>query len=125
MERLVAFEARSRWSLGCQHFLAADTVCVSLGSSRPTCSAWIAEFGARSLFHAGWFERRPGRQVLQPRNPIAQLLVLGLRSSPGRLDRRELICEMGHMVFEAMKPPRQINDEPTQTIGVQRLKGII
>ena len=98
---------------------------VACQATPPPWTAALANLPFRDLVHAGRFERRARRQVLQPRDLIAQFLVLDLQGGPGRLGCRELIAQVGHLVLERLKPLQQITHEPTQTAGAQRPKGII
>ncbi|WP_373568588.1 hypothetical protein [Paracoccus actinidiae] len=71
------------------------------------------------------FERRPRRQVLQPGNLIAQVLVLGLQGSTSHFGLLELVPQLGHLRLKCSKPLRQIDNEPAQGVGRQRLRSIV
>ncbi|WP_265501975.1 hypothetical protein [Paracoccus beibuensis] len=122
----ISLGARSScWSLSYEHLLAADTVRISLGAPWPTFPAWLAGLAVCRLFHAGRFERRSGRQVLQARDLVEQVLVLNLQGSTSHFGLLELIPQLGHLRLEGSKPLRQIDNEPAQGVGRQRLRSIV
>ena len=71
--RLVAFEARAGWNLGPERHLAGDPI--PFGAA-----AWAPARTRRSrlggFLHAGGFERRARRQVLEPGDLVLQGLVV-------------------------------------------------
>ena len=96
----ISLEARPRRGCRSQHLLTSDAVLVAFRATPPPWTAALANLPFGNLVHAGGFERRPRRQVLQPRDLIAQFLVLDLQGGPGRLGCRELIAQVGHLVLE-------------------------
>ena len=105
--------------------LAGDAVRVAFPATPPSWTAAHANCLFGDLLHAGGFERRSRRQGLQPRNLVAQLLVLGLKRNPFQRGCLELIAKPGHLLFERLQPSRQINHQSTQGIGARCLTGII
>ncbi|MDS9469871.1 hypothetical protein RGQ15_20140 [Paracoccus sp. MBLB3053] len=73
----MALEARSRGHIHRQDLLAGDVALVAHLATPPPCTAALAGFLFGGLLHAGGFERESRRQVLQPRNLVTQILVLG------------------------------------------------
>ena len=87
----ISLEARSRGHIHGQNLFARNTILVAFRATPPPWTAALANLLLRNLVHARRFERRPRRQVLQPRDLIAQILVLGLQSSTSHFGLFELV----------------------------------
>ena len=71
--RLVAFEARAGWHLDPERDLAGDPIPFGAAAGAPARTGRPRLGG---LFHAGGFERRARRQVLEPGDLVLQGLVV-------------------------------------------------
>ncbi len=102
---LVAFKARSRWNAGEQHLFTRHATRITLWSAPPRgLLLATSRLVAGRLFHARWLERRAGRQVLQPRNLVAQELVVDFQPRVFDLELVALVAKFLVFGLEVFDP---------------------
>lgn len=126
---LVALEARSGRYTGRQHLFTRHPLRVVLRPSRPGRRILGRErLVIRCLFHPRWSEGWARRQVLQPRNLVAQKLVVDLQ--PGVLKPEQIVLIAKPLVFSfellnpgvcPISPLHQTGHELSQRLQRQRV----
>ena len=110
---LVAFEARAGWNLGSDRDLARHPI--PFGAA-----AWAAARTGRprldGFLHAGGFERRARRQVLEPGDLISQSLVVAAQVAV-------VAAQMLDLLLQSIDLAGQIRDQPAQSRRGQGLGG--
>jgi hypothetical protein len=101
---LVAFEARAGWHLGSDRHLAGHPIPLGTTAGTP------ARFGRARLggfVHAGGFERRARRQVLEPGDLILQGLVVAAQVAV-------VEAQLLDLLLQSIDLASQIRDQPAQ-----------
>lgn len=126
---LVALEARSRRSTGRKNLFTSDVARVAFGAAAPFRPLLVGNrHAADCLFHPRGSERRARRQVFQPRNLVAQKLVVDLQPSVFEPELIVLIPKPLVFSFELLNPGvcpistrHQAGHELTQRLQRQRV----
>ena len=109
--RLVAFEARAGWDLSPERHLAGDPIPFGATAWTPARTR-----GSRlgGFLHAGRFERRARRQVLEPGDLVLQGLVAGMQVAVVEAQPLDLL-------LQSIDLAGQIRDEQAQGLLGQGL----